>query len=433
MFPKMFRDFKRHFNKARNVAEKLNRIGEFKFQLKLEENKAVAKNQIPDNDKTMRFVVLMRRFLAPPSDLYYEKIRSTLSKEFPQEISQTLIEKIENGIEELRKGQIPITIDDKNFTAEEIYQTISEGGFFENQKKTREYLNQLAKKPLVGPMLWFQFYSYTLNAFTLMSVLYQAILTVEKSEKYKAIYGEKISTEPKCIYCLQTTGNFKSEEHIFPESLGNDELILPKGYVCDRCNNGILAQLDNALISFEPISFLQVQLVPHTKDGSLPKANFQNMTVERTSPTHIKISAKDKSGEVKNKIPMGDDWYSFSINMRGKPVTQKSIKSLGRSLFKIALGIVALSQGRDQACNPIYDPARKFILGESVFNNNFFIKLKGEPHIGGRISYKNFEEGTMVAIDFMGLIFLLNLEEKPTLGFNEYIKPEDYRLYSLHG
>ena len=31
--------------------------------------------------------------------------------------------------------------------------------------------------------------------------------------------------------------NTKSEEHIIPKSLGNDELILPKGIICDKCNN----------------------------------------------------------------------------------------------------------------------------------------------------------------------------------------------------
>jgi hypothetical protein len=432
MLTKLFRDFKRHFDKARNVAEKLGQLDEFKFQLKFDGEKSLANNQTPDSKETMRFVVLMRRFLAPSGDLYYGKIWSILMKVFSQEIPQELIEKVENGIEELKNGQLPLTIDDKNITAENIYQIISEGGFFENQEKAREYLNELTKMPLVGPLYWFQFYSYTLNAFALMSVLFQVILTVEKSDKYSAVYGEKISIEPKCIYCLSTTGKFISEEHIFPESLGNDELVLPKRYVCDKCNHGVLSQLDIALIKFEPIAFLQVQLVPHTKDGSLPKANFQNMTLERTSPTHIKVVAKDKSGTVQNKTPIGDDWYSFSLNMRGKPVTQKSIKILGRALFKIALGIIALSQGREQACNAKYDAARKFILGKSEFNNNFLMKIDGKPHAGGRITYEDFEEGTVVAIDIMGIIFLLNLEEKPPLEFNENIKDEDYILYSLH-
>ena len=50
--------------------------------------------------------------------------------------------------------------------------------------------------------------------------------------------------------------------------------------------------------------------------------------------------------------PLKDGWYSFSLDMRGKTITEKSIKMLGRALFKISLGTVALSQGREQACDP---------------------------------------------------------------------------------
>lgn len=31
--------------------------------------------------------------------------------------------------------------------------------------------------------------------------------------------------------------NTTSEEHIIPKSLGNDELILKRGTICDKCNN----------------------------------------------------------------------------------------------------------------------------------------------------------------------------------------------------
>lgn len=39
-----------------------------------------------------------------------------------------------------------------------------------------------------------------------------------------------------CIMCGKD-GPFKSEEHIVPHSLGNDLLVLAKGWVCDDCNN----------------------------------------------------------------------------------------------------------------------------------------------------------------------------------------------------
>jgi len=42
-------------------------------------------------------------------------------------------------------------------------------------------------------------------------------------------------TKGKCIFCLSENSSFSKEEHIIPESLGGEE-ILPKGFVCDRCN-----------------------------------------------------------------------------------------------------------------------------------------------------------------------------------------------------
>ncbi|CAN0375562.1 unnamed protein product, partial [Ectocarpus sp. 4 AP-2014] len=39
-----------------------------------------------------------------------------------------------------------------------------------------------------------------------------------------------------CVFC-SGTGPFTAEEHIVPHSLGNDLLVLAKGWVCDSCNN----------------------------------------------------------------------------------------------------------------------------------------------------------------------------------------------------
>ena len=41
----------------------------------------------------------------------------------------------------------------------------------------------------------------------------------------------------KCIWCKQNSDSSKSIEHIIPESLGNQKHTLPRGWVCDQCNN----------------------------------------------------------------------------------------------------------------------------------------------------------------------------------------------------
>ena len=182
----------------------------------------------------------------------------------------------------------------------------------------------------------------------------------------------------KCIYCLRSDKSFSSEEHIFPEALGNDDAVLPKGYVCDECNSGILSRLDSYLTNFEPISLMRVQYVPYTKSGKLPKANFQNISVERTHPRHIVFTPEDKSGEIKNKKELGEGWYSWNMEFRGKPM---NAIQLGRSLYKIGLGFVALNQGREDAISSRFDLARDFIMGDNLFPNDMIVNLMGEGNI----------------------------------------------------
>lgn len=51
----------------------------------------------------------------------------------------------------------------------------------------------------------------------------------------------------KCILCGGGS-SFTSEEHIVPHSLGNDILVLAKGWICDDCNN-ICSAFENSVLS----------------------------------------------------------------------------------------------------------------------------------------------------------------------------------------
>lgn len=52
-----------------------------------------------------------------------------------------------------------------------------------------------------------------------------------------------------CIFCHKDSSTSKSVEHIIPESLGNKEHILPKGYVCDACNNYFSVKIEKELLA----------------------------------------------------------------------------------------------------------------------------------------------------------------------------------------
>jgi hypothetical protein len=265
-----------------------------------------------------------------------------------------------------------------------------------------------------------------LDGFYLASLLFDVIKLIEKSEEYKVSNREPPNL---CIYCLKKSGRFDSEEHIIPEVFGNEELILPKGYVCNKCNNGILSRLDNLLLDFEPISFLRVIYTPYTKAGKLPNKSFQNISIKKNHPRNIILTAKDKSGWIKNLKEMDDGQISFSINIIGKKFDPKMI---GRALYKIALGTVAYDRGFEVARDPKFDIARAFILKGENFPNNILILGDVKPKPEVTVQHQELSDGTLFSIDIFGILFLLNLQPRPCMELNEDLKRAGFKAFPLY-
>ena len=427
----VIRDFKRSYHKVREVYSNLANASGYKFEIKFERkfggDTFQANNETPNEEETVRFVALMRRFLHPPDRLYYKSVWTSLQLEFALKISNERVEWVNVLLKRLEMGSGQITYNDDKLTPEKIYQTISNGGFFDDDEKARKYLEEMTQVPVMGPLLRHQFYDYSLSGFRVVSALFDIILQFEHSAEDNAPQGET-TVGNLCIYCLNTEGSFTSEEHVIPESLGNDDVVLPKGCVCDACNNGVLSILDNALRRFEPIAWSQVMYVPHTKAGKFPKANFSTFTIEKTGPRHIKMMPKNKAGEIKNLKQIGEDMHSFKVEWKGKKIDWNLI---GRALYKIALGMVAFKQGREQACNSKFDAARNFIRNGQGVKNNLLMQTKSRPHSNIQTRYLDLPEGTPFFIDLFGFIFFLNLENAPVVQLNEEIAKLNFQLFPL--
>lgn len=54
-----------------------------------------------------------------------------------------------------------------------------------------------------------------------------------------------------CIFCKEESSDSKSVEHIIPESLGNKDLILPKGIVCDKCNQYFAVKVEKPMLEMK--------------------------------------------------------------------------------------------------------------------------------------------------------------------------------------
>lgn len=75
----------------------------------------------------------------------------------------------------------------------------------------------------------------------------------------------------QCIFCHKDSMGSKSVEHLIPESLGNKHHVLPKGYVCDECNNYFAVKIERELLEQPYFKSMRFRNEILTKKGKLVK------------------------------------------------------------------------------------------------------------------------------------------------------------------
>lgn len=220
-----------------------------------------------------------------------------------------------------------------------------------------------------------------------------------------------------CLYCRQENRKFTSVEHVIPESLGNRglhgsrEIVLPKGVVCDKCNNGKLSTLDQALINFTPIALMRTFHGVTSKSGKLPRAKLGNASISMTAPGNVLFESN--SNKTFRRTPGG-----FDLSVRSNRTMEANYcRTLARALFKMTLGCVYIDHGSAIAMTERFDPIREMILGRITFHGYLMI-LKGATHpssqgCGLTHGFWESEEGektVWVEFRYFGITLLTDLE-----------------------
>jgi hypothetical protein len=214
----------------------------------------------------------------------------------------------------------------------------------------------------------------------------------------------------QCLFCKSTENSFLSVEHIFPESLGNKDKILPKGVVCDKCNNEILSRLDAELLEFEPIKFFRTLNGIENKKGKIPVSNFNNVTLRNTDKDHIQIHANSKKN-ITDQTAQG-----FNLNFRGnKKMDAVRLKLLARSLYKIVLELMVLDHGKDFVLTERFDDIRDIILGKKDFNGYLLIgsnEKSENPRVTYHLKKDNIGEFIVVDFNYLFIRILFDMERR---------------------
>lgn len=106
----------------------------------------------------------------------------------------------------------------------------------------------------------------------------------------------------RCIFCKVDSTKSNSVEHIIPESLGNKNHVLPKGVVCDNCNNYFATKIEKPVLEMSYFKSLRGRNEIRNKKGKrvgIPAylKNFQKeeLNIYYHDGNKIEAVVKDKS------------------------------------------------------------------------------------------------------------------------------------------
>lgn len=211
-----------------------------------------------------------------------------------------------------------------------------------------------------------------------------------------------------CLFCRRTDGGFTTVEHVLPESLGNTRLTLPKGVVCDRCNNGPLSELDQVLCEFFPIKFRRTMLGIESKAGRVPKTRFMTGELRNDGDDHLTITVdRENDTTTFREVARNGDEVELALSWRGgNKLTPRYAARLSSALLKGALECAWLDHG-ERMHEPDFDHIRDAVLGEPRDGFVSFVK-EGNPNDNGlRLTYDLIDsgeaEGLWVVAQYYGI------------------------------
>ena len=176
----------------------------------------------------------------------------------------------------------------------------------------------------------------------------------------------------KCLFCNKE-GPFSSPEHIIPEALGNDDLILLEE-VCDNCNQYFGKEIEKFVLGKTPLAFWRTYQGIRKKKGKLPHVDLsqpqrQKGRLPKVHPLHdnlvgftchedysvsVDISADEIVGEI---LEGRREQFNFVF-------TPEVLSMMGRFLCKIGIELVCLSESARARSDPFLKARRFSRFGE---------------------------------------------------------------------
>jgi len=170
-----------------------------------------------------------------------------------------------------------------------------------------------------------------------------------------------------CLFCTRD-GPFTRPEHVIPEALGNDDLLL-WNEVCDNCNQFFGSKLESFVLGKTPLAFWRTYLGIRKKKGKLPHVELsqprrQKGRLPAVHNLHDNLIGFTCHDDYSVSVDIGDDRVVRQL-MSGKRdeftfvFTPLVLSTMGRFFLKVGLELVcSLDSSRSRSDG--FSRARRF-------------------------------------------------------------------------
>ena len=257
----------------------------------------------------------------------------------------------------------------------------------------------------------------------------------------------------RCIFCKEDSLNSKSIEHILPESLGGNDITLPKGIVCDSCNNYFSRKIERPLLESDEFKYLRFHHGIKSKKGKIPAVNvFYNYTKQ----FNLSYDAKDNKALIIEDLSIINEIInnkkgSFIIPVIGKSADNKIVS---RFLAKMAVEYLAKKMLEVENWNEVFinneglEAIRKYVRSPKRVEEWEYTRRKvydmNIPFLDGDEYYQVLNEMDILVINqekidkdtfllemyfvviICGIEYAINLSGSDISGYKQYLRDNDY-------
>ncbi|MCH7413781.1 HNH endonuclease [Belliella sp. R4-6] len=180
----------------------------------------------------------------------------------------------------------------------------------------------------------------------------------------------------QCLFCKKDTSESTSREHVVPESLGSYKLVLPKGIVCDSCNNYFARKVEKPILEHPSFRNMRGWYQVPNKKGNHPSVLGEIAGTE----TKINLKLNEKGN------------LTISLENSTKFNVHKNI-SLEANHF---LFPISINPPKDLMSRLLAKMALEFLVYQNLYDSDWCKILAEEPHYDSIRNYARYNKGVSV-------------------------------------